>query len=81
MSPFHFCRSFKKITGHTPMQFVVRLRIERSKKLLKFHSKSMSISQVAYAVGFYDSSNLNRHFKRLTGLTPTEFIQSSESSD
>ena len=80
MSPFHFCRSFKKTTGHSPMQYVIRLRIDRAKKLLKFHSNRMSISQIATALGFYDASNLNRHFKRLTGLTPTEFIKSTAPS-
>lgn len=80
MSPFHFCRRFKKTTGQSPMQYVIRLRIEQAKKLLKHHASRMSISQIATAVGFYDASNLNRHFKRLTGLTPTDFIKSSSPS-
>lgn len=75
MSPFHFCRTFKRTIGQTPMQYVLRLRIERAKRLLKFHSQRMTVSQIATSVGFYDASNLNRHFKRLTGFTPTEFIQ------
>ncbi len=76
MSRFHFSRTFRKILGVTPMQYIVRLRVERAKKLLRHHSESMTVSQIANAVGFYDSSNLNRHFKRLTGLTPTEFARS-----
>lgn len=80
MSPFHFCRSFKKAAALSPMQYVIRLRVERAKKLLKHHSNRMSVSQIATAVGFYDASNLNRHFKRMTGLTPTEFIKSSAPS-
>lgn len=80
MSHYHFCRTFKKHAGHSPMQFLRRLRIEQAKKLLKYHSKSMSISEIATAVGFYDASNLNRHFKRLTGLTPTHFVRSIDPS-
>jgi AraC-like DNA-binding protein/CheY-like chemotaxis protein len=76
MSHYHFCRTFKKHAGHSPMQFLRRLRIEQAKKLLKYHSKSMSISEIATAVGFYDASNFNRHFKRLTGFTPTHFARS-----
>ena len=76
MSRFHFSRTFRKILGVTPMHYIVRLRVERAKKLLKHHSENMSVSQIANAVGFYDSSNLNRHFKRLTGVTPTEFARS-----
>ena len=80
MSRYHFCRIFKQTIGHTPMQYVLYLRIERAKRLLRHHSKSMSVSQIAYTVGFYDSSNLNRHFKRHTGLTPTEYIHASDTS-
>jgi AraC-like DNA-binding protein len=80
MSPFHFCRSFKKSTQLSPMQYLIRLRIEWAKKLLKHHAVRMSISEIALAVGFYDASNLNKHFKRLTGLTPTDYIRTSNTS-
>jgi len=80
MSRFHFSRTFRKVLGVTPMQYILRLRVERAKKLLKHHSEGMSVSQIAHAAGFYDSSNLNRHFKKLTGVTPTEFARSAARS-
>ena len=80
MSPFHFCRIFKKHTDHSPMRYLTRIRVEAAKKLLKYHSHAMSISQIASSLGFYDASNLNRHFKRLTGLPPSEFARSAKSS-
>jgi AraC family transcriptional regulator len=80
MSPFHFCRKFKKHMEHAPMRFIIAMRVEQAKNLLKYHSHQMSVSQIAHALGFYDSSNLNRHFKRLTGLSPLQYVRSTKPS-
>jgi AraC family transcriptional regulator len=73
LSAYHFCRSFKRSTGLTPHQYVIRQRVERAKVLLK--DSKMGISEVAIACGFTHQSHLNRHFKRLTGVTPKKFSQ------
>lgn len=75
MSPFHFCRTFKRHTSVTPMQFLLQKRLELAKALLKNASGNMNISQIATAVGFYDSSNFNKHFKRAAGVTPSDYRQ------
>lgn len=74
LSPYHFCRSFKQSTGFTPHQYVIRQRVERAKRLLK--DGTMGIPEVAIACGFTHQSHLNRHFKRVTGVTPKKFSQS-----
>jgi AraC-like DNA-binding protein len=74
LSKFHFCRSFKKSTGMSPMQFVTHLRINRAKELLR--RKNNNISRIAIEVGFNDFSNFIRHFKKLTGVTPKTFRSS-----
>jgi AraC family transcriptional regulator len=74
LSAYHFCRSFKRSTGLTPHQYVIRQRVERAKLLLK--DGKMGISEVAVACGFTHQSHLNRHFKRLTGVTPKFFSKS-----
>jgi AraC family transcriptional regulator len=74
LSPYHFCRSFKQSMGFTPHQYVIRQRVERAKLLLK--DGKMGILEVAIACGFTHQSHLNRHFKRLTGMTPKKFSNS-----
>lgn len=59
---------FKQATGYSLHQYVVRQRVEKAKTLL--HRDDFSIGEIAQRVGFYDSAHLNRHFKRLTGVTP-----------
>lgn len=76
MSSFHFCRVFKKHSAKTPMQYLSCLRVEKAKDLLKHSSANMSVSLIATTVGFYDSSSLNKHFKKTTGLTPTAYKRS-----
>lgn len=68
MSPFHFARLFKQSTGLAPHQFIIRCRVERAKELL-LHSP-LGIADIAAEVGFANQSHLNRHFKRLLGVTP-----------
>jgi AraC-like DNA-binding protein len=71
LSKYHFCRSFKKSTGMTPMKFVTHLRINRAKELLR--RRNNNISRIAIEVGFNDFSNFIRHFKKHTGVTPKTF--------
>ena len=80
MSPFHFCRVFKKHMAKTPMQYLSCLRVEKAKDLLKYSSANMSVSMIADSVGFCDSSNLNKHFKKATGVTPTAFKRFAKSA-
>jgi AraC family transcriptional regulator len=74
LSAYHFCRSFKRSTGLTPHQYLIRQRVERAKLLLK--NGNVAIAKVAVACGFTHQSHLNRHFKRLTGMTPKNFSNS-----
>lgn len=71
LSEFHFARLFKQTTGLPPHQFVIRQRVEQAKRLIA--SRRRSLAQVAVDVGFSDQSQLNRHFKRLVGVTPKRF--------
>jgi AraC family transcriptional regulator len=59
---------FKQTTGYSLHQYVIRRRIEKARTLLL--RSDLSIGEIALQVGFYDSAHFNRHFKRVTGLTP-----------
>jgi AraC-like DNA-binding protein len=75
LSPYHFCRAFKKFTSKTPMQYVLHVRIERAKQFLGGRPEDMTVAMVANALGFCDSSTFNKHFKKITGHTPTGYKQ------
>lgn len=71
LSPFHFSRVFKKATGLSPYQFVLRQRIQKAKELLLDGRETLA--GVAVRVGFCDQSHFTSHFKRVCGVTPKQF--------
>ena len=71
MSGYHFSRAFKRVTGKSPLQYVISERIALAKVLLK--SKSLTVSEVCFQTGYHDLSRFGKHFKRITGQTPSEF--------
>ena len=74
MSTFHFARSFKAATGVSPLQYVIRTRLETAQALLK--STKLSIAEIAYRVGYEDVSRFGQHFRRQFGMTPAAFRDS-----
>ena len=64
-------RNFKDHFRQTPLQFILKLRIQAACRLLR--STSLSILEVAYESGFSDQNYFARHFKLVTNLNPTEF--------
>jgi AraC-like DNA-binding protein len=67
-------RAFSAGIGMPPHAYLVSLRVERAKGLLR---EGRSPAEVALDAGFYDQSQLTRHFKRLTGVTPGQFAAQS----
>ncbi len=71
LSMYHFSRAFRASTGLPPHQFILSKRIELSRKLLK--ERKDTIQDIAFTVGFADASQFAKHFRRLTGTTPSKF--------
>jgi AraC family transcriptional regulator len=76
VSRFHFARQFRLSTGESPMEYLRRTRIERSKRILQ--SRDSTIAEVAARLGFSDQSHFTRTFGRLVGVSPGSFARSDE---
>lgn len=70
-SPFHFHRIFTFMIGETPVDYIQRLRLEKSASLLR--NKEKTISDIACECGFGSISLFSRTFKKYFGITPTLF--------
>lgn len=68
MSPYHFSRLFKRSTGISPYQYVIRQRVRRARELLS--RTELSVTEVSMAVGFAHQSHLAQHTRRLLGVSP-----------
>jgi AraC family transcriptional regulator len=73
LSPFHVARLFKHSLGVSPHQYLIQLRVNSARSLLSAGSGERSLAEIASAVGFADQSHLTRHFKRIVGVTPSQF--------
>jgi AraC family transcriptional regulator len=71
LSPYHFCRSFKRSFGMPPHRYHASRRIERAKQLLT--DRERSVTAIALDIGFSDTSTFTAAFHRLTGQTPTRY--------
>jgi AraC-like DNA-binding protein len=77
LDKFHLCRAFRAQIGMPPHAYLTQLRILRAKALLRAGARPRD---VAPQVGLYDQSQLNRHFRRLVGMTPGQFLAKNRQS-
>jgi AraC family transcriptional regulator len=73
LSTAHFARMFRKSTGETPHQYVLRHRVGRAKAMLC--SPDMRILDVAVACGFKTQQHFAQVFRDVCGTSPTEYRQ------
>lgn len=71
LSRFHFCRAFKESTGMPPHTWLRQYRLEQAKAMLR--DPSMSVIAVAVALGYASQTAFAAAFKKLTGVSPSEF--------
>ena len=70
-SPYHFARLFRALTGETVFTHVSRVRLRRAAGLLL--KPGCTVTQVAVAVGYETAPSFNKLFRRMLGVTPTEY--------
>jgi|GEM_PF-3255213 len=71
LSKQHFCRVFHKTVGIPPLRYLMRLRLRVAKGVL--WQENATVKEAGFAAGFEDQHHFTRVFRRLEGITPTEF--------
>ncbi|MCL1807896.1 MAG: AraC family transcriptional regulator [Oscillospiraceae bacterium] len=66
-----FCRYFKRLFGVTPIQYINKYRILKSRELLV--NTERKVSEIAFMCGYNNLSNFNREFKKYMGTTPSKY--------
>ena len=73
LSTAHFARMFRKSTGQTPHQFVLRQKLERAKSILR--DPDARVLDVAVSCGFKTQQHFAQAFREVLGVSPTEYRQ------
>lgn len=76
LSPFHFNRIFRSITGTPPGEFLAALRLDAAKRLLL--TTSLSVTDVCFDLGYTSLGTFTSRFKQLIGLSPLQLRQLAE---
>jgi len=76
-SMFHFHRIFKAITGETPYDSLLRLRLEKSVFMLKYNAE-LNVSEIGFECGFSSAENFSRQFKSRFKITPGAFKKNKD---
>lgn len=71
LSKYHFVKKYKELTGTTPINHFIQLKIERACHLLD--TTDNGISDIAFAVGYEDAYYFSRIFKKLMGVSPSQY--------
>jgi AraC-like DNA-binding protein len=74
----HLSKMFKQHTGVSPMNFLLKIRMERAKLLL---NQPLTIEQIASSVGFSDALYFSKQFKKWYGCSPTDYRNSTQGKD
>jgi AraC-like DNA-binding protein len=76
LHPNYFIRMFKEQIGVPPIQYIVRSKMDKAKELLL--RTSLNVGEVAARVGFQDMSHFSKQFKKIAGVSPSEFRKQNQ---
>lgn len=74
LSTAHFCRAFRRSTGVPPYRWLVDRRIDAAKSLIA--KTELTLTEIAFTVGYTSPSAFGIAFKRTTGRTPGAYRRS-----
>ncbi|MGF1470620.1 MAG: helix-turn-helix transcriptional regulator [Rubrobacteraceae bacterium] len=69
LSPYYFARTFRRVTGIPPGEFMTALRLEQAKRLLL--TTSLGVGEICFEVGYSSVGSFTSRFTQLVGLSPT----------
>lgn len=72
-----FSAAFRREVGMPPYRYLSQLRVARAKALLR---EGMPLAMVAAESGFFDQPHMYRHFRRLCGVTPGQYLAAQRRS-
>lgn len=73
LSRAQFTRRFRVTFGLSPLQYALKMRVDRALELLR--GGEYRVAEAAYAVGFYDQSHLDRHCRKFYGHSPSAMLR------
>lgn len=71
LSQSHFCHIFKDVFGMSAKEYLISIRIQKACELLR--TSSMSVTDIAFNCGFTDANYFARAFRKLKGISPSEY--------
>ena len=71
LSSTHIHRLFQRLLRMSPTEYLLALRLQEARRLLV--TTDESLSEIALGTGFFDQSHFTKRFRKMTGMTPTQF--------
>lgn len=75
-SPYHLQRTFKRVRGMSPAEYLLRVRVEAAMTLL--NESRLSIAEIGERVGMPSAAHFASAFRKITGQAPTQYRQEAE---
>lgn len=71
-SSYYFSRMFKRLIGINPVDYIKQVRIGQAKQYLE--GRNVKVTEIARLVGYSNDSNFYATFKKMVGMTPSEYV-------
>ncbi len=79
ISPQHLSKLFKEETGINYVEWLTNLRIDMAKQLLT--EGNQTVKEICYLVGYHDPNYFSRIFKKIVGISPTDYVSIDDKAD